>query len=209
MQLRPLEIPADETHFITPYERLIFNSVARARSYYEFTYSPLFYALSLEQCLENLGVSRMPLLDRNGQYDYPKQPPYGSHPKTYLKWGLEKSRKNHAVLEIGELYYLVHIDLKSTRSGRWHVDQLIVRDGRNSYYMPCEEVEYRNYSEKLLDVVKDTIVAIDQPNTNYHFVLKQFKDGISHILETMDAIATDCQKSDAVVMPSQRFPFTL
>jgi hypothetical protein len=120
---------------------------------------------------------------------------------------MERTRSKHIILELGELYYLVHIDIKSTRGNRWHIDHIIVKDGGKTYFMPCEEEPFRPLTAPLLNLVGQTIrdINTDQP---YHPTLDRFKDGVKDILDRLNAIATDFIPEERTAMPSRRFPFT-
>lgn len=208
MQLRPLEIPHDEHHFVIGFERWFFNRAAKRRSYYEYTQTPTFIAPSLATMLYHFGFDRMPVFNKELQDYYPLSTPYGSHPKCYLKWGIEHSRRNHVTLELGEQHYLIHFDLKTTRRKRWHIDQMIIRDGGNEYFIPCDDMEYKFLGDELIITVRNAISQLNE-DTQHHFILTQFKRDIQSVLEKANAIATDYDAhSTSLKMPSERFPFT-
>ncbi|PCH98625.1 MAG: hypothetical protein COB76_06870 [Alphaproteobacteria bacterium] len=209
MQNRPLEIPVEESHFTTPFERFVFNNVAQSRSYYCYTEDPLFRANSLEGLLNQLGFDGVPNFNKNDQDHYPVNVPYPAHPKAYLKWGMERSRRNHVILELGELYYLVHFDIKNTQKNRWHIDQIVVRNGSSEYFIPCDDPDYKFLGEDLLSVVAQTVSALNKDRP-YHVVADAFKKGVGGVLNSGNEIATEYGASlneGRSKMPSDRFPF--
>lgn len=212
MQRRPLTIPQSEFNFVSPFERMFLINGAAARSYYQYTVNPMFTARSFDDALHNLGFFRPLQFDKKGQAHHPKTPPQNAHPQCYLKWGMEKCRHNHAVLEIGELYYLVHVDLKKTDAvhGGWHVDQMIIRNGRNEYYIPCEGAEVRFLGEMLLDCVRGTVLDLNAGSMPLWEATRKFQNGLQGVLDAADKIAVpvDLDMDIGEKMPSNRFPFT-
>lgn len=211
MQLRPLEIAPDEFHFTSPFERWIFNGAAKhPRSYHVHTDSPVLYAPSLQEVFKHLGFDHMPVFDRNAQMHYPKESPIPTYRLNYLKYGIEQNRKNHIILELGDIYYLVHLDLKRVQKDRWHIDQITIRNGKEKYFIPCDDPTYKFLGDDVIIAVANTIERINN-GADYHTTQKSFQSSILAVLNKAHSVATDFRgEQDDQIAPSltKRSAFT-
>lgn len=231
MQRRPLVIDPNEHHFTSPSERFWwtasygmagmygihggFNALQYMQtlpSYHVETNSPVYTAQTPDDFFAAMGFPSSPVTPDHGHDEYPKVTPPNAHPKCYLKWGAQLYRSNHLIFEMGELYYLVSVDIKKTNTvphKPWQIDSLVIRNGKKKFHVPCDDFAIKSFSDRLLASIAETVVALNN-DADIHKTTKDFQKALSSILKDMESVAIDYNPNgnETSVHPSKSDPFT-
>lgn len=211
MQRRPLAVDPDERHFTTPSERFIWASMSMGAmygvhggfqawqymqtlpSFHVETIEPVYTAATPDDFFKQMGFPHAPVNYDFCRDEYPKQPPQNAHPLCYLKWGAQLFRSNHLVFELGELYYLVTVDMKKVNGDPqkpWQIDALIVKNGTQKNYIPCDLPEYKHFADRVLNAVAKAVTELNNDRDIYA-ATKVLQNDLHNVLKDIESVAVD------------------